>query len=198
MTILQRCAQRDLRGDYYSRVGTLPGAILSADSMRRYLLWRAWGSPSPDPKNWMLWVMLNPSTADGRTNDPTIRKCVEFTTSAGCAGFEVVNLISQRSPKPGVVRAEEEPDDADRIIALAFARCSRIVCGWGTLSGLSKPARKIAQQRIEFIRGLERVTARCAPFEGRKLECLSVTKNGQPGHPLYIPYSAKLSPWEPS
>ena len=195
MTILQRCAQRDLRGDYYARVGTLPGAILSDDSMRRYLLWRAWGNPHTADAKWVLWVMLNPSVADGTYNDPTLSKVIEFSLRAGFDGLEVVNLISQRSPKPGVVRAEDEPDDADKIIALAFARCSRIVAAWGTLSGLSKPARKIALERIAFIRGLERVTERTQHFAGRKLECLSVTKNGQPGHPLFLPYSATLSPW---
>ena len=192
MTILQKCAQPDLRGDYYARVGMLPGAILSDNSMRRYLLWRFTGDLRDDQAKWMLFVMLNPSTADGRSDDPTIRKCRKFARREGCAGLEVVNLISQRSPKPGVVRAEEEPDDADKIIALAFARCSRVVVAWGGLSGLSKPARKIALERIDFICGLERVTSRVPPFEDRKLECLSVTKNGQPGHPLYIPYSAKL------
>lgn len=190
MTILQLCARPQIRGDYYERVGTLPGAILSEDSMRRFLLWRGFSlAPATDTRPWMLCVMLNPSTADGRQDDPTIRKCREFARIENCAGLEVANLISQRSPKPGVVRAEPEPDEADKILALAFVRCARVVAAWGALSGLSKAARKIALERIEVVRGYARVS-------GRTLECLSVTQNGQPGHPLYIPYSATPSPWE--
>jgi len=188
-TILQRCASPDLRGDYLSRPFTLPGAILSDDSMRRYLLWRFWGDPRNEQAKWMLFVMLNPSTADGRSDDPTIRKCREFARRAGCDGFEVVNLISQRSPKPGVVRAESEPKEADEIISLALARCELVVVAWGALSGLSKPARKIALERIDAIREF-------ASYGCRTLKCLSVTQNGQPGHPLFIPYSATLQEWK--
>ena len=174
--------QTDLSPEF---VRVLSGALISNDGARRFLLWRRWNCDGPR----MLFIMLNPSTADGRTDDPTVRKCIGFARGAGCGGLMVVNLISQRSPKPAAVRAEPEPEEADRQIACAL-QCARIVAAWGTLGGLSREARQIAIERIALVRGFARVA-------GRRLECLSVTNGGQPGHPLFIPYSATLKPWPP-
>ena len=53
------------------------GAMISADGQYRYRLWRTW-----DPSlHKLVWVMLNPSTADGQTDDPTIRRCISVAKS---------------------------------------------------------------------------------------------------------------------
>ncbi len=57
------------------------GATLSVDNVYRYALWRTWDPPADmfEPSRpIMTWVMLNPSTADHRVDDPTIRKCIGF------------------------------------------------------------------------------------------------------------------------
>ena len=43
------------------------GALFDADRKYRYLLWRRWAPGAP-----LLWIMLNPSTADETELDPTL------------------------------------------------------------------------------------------------------------------------------
>ncbi len=47
----------------------ISGAIISDDKKYRYQLWRIWDDSKPK----ILWIMLNPSTADESIDDPTIR-----------------------------------------------------------------------------------------------------------------------------
>ena len=56
------------------------GAIISACGQYRYHLWRRWDELLPT----MVWVMLNPSTADATEDDPTIRRCIGFAKREGC------------------------------------------------------------------------------------------------------------------
>lgn len=57
--------------------GMLRDAQISSDGLYRYSLTRHWGTPneSSDP---LVFLMLNPSTADGLRDDPTIRRCIGF------------------------------------------------------------------------------------------------------------------------
>lgn len=47
------------------------GARLSIDRRYRYALWRVWGHD----ENLYNFLLLNPSSADEATNDPTIERC---------------------------------------------------------------------------------------------------------------------------
>src|SRR3546814_12883118 len=47
-----------------------------------------------------LVVMLNPSTADARVDDPPIRRLIDWHQRWGFGGFTVVNLLPLRSPAP--------------------------------------------------------------------------------------------------
>lgn len=65
------------------------GAIFSPDRKYRYALWRIW-----DSKPLAGWYMLNPSVADEKTDDPTIRKCCGFARRWGNGGILVLNLFN--------------------------------------------------------------------------------------------------------
>ena len=69
-----------------------PGAVVVGPY--RYLLWREWNAKLPR----LLWILLNPSTADERVDDPTLRRVLGFSRSYGFGGLEVVNLFALRSP----------------------------------------------------------------------------------------------------
>ncbi|MEO7003154.1 MAG: DUF1643 domain-containing protein [Ktedonobacterales bacterium] len=60
----------------------------------RYLLWRTWDEAQPR----LLWAMLNPSTPDGE--DPTVRRCKDFSQRWGYGSMEIVNLFAYRTSNP--------------------------------------------------------------------------------------------------
>lgn len=85
------------------------GAILSTDRLYRYLLWRCIAHDNltrgGNDKRRVVFVMLNPSTADERVNDPTIRKCIGFARRWNFGYVDVVNLFAWRETKPqGLLR----------------------------------------------------------------------------------------------
>ncbi len=66
------------------------GAIFSDDDTYRYLLWRTWDESLPR----LLWVLLNPSTADAEIADPTLSACIGFSQELRYGGLEIVNLFA--------------------------------------------------------------------------------------------------------
>ena len=138
----------------------------------RYLLERYWGE-----RNLVLFVMLNPSTADGTKDDPTIRRCIGFAKSNGFLGLRVVNLYAWRATEPQEIFKAADPigPENDKWIDQAAFTCDTIVAAWGTLG---QPERVHHVMRI---------------LEAHKLVyCLGRTKDGHPRHPLGVNSKRKL------
>lgn len=154
------------------------GALLSECGRYRYRLWRLWDDLAPV----MVWVMLNPSTADADVDDPTIRKCIGFAKRQRHGGIIVVNLFAWRATKPtDLTRVPEPvgPDNDQHIVwALRAPLLASSVAGWGR-----PPNRRIAR-RADHVRHLMRIHRQFMSF-GR-------TKEGHPRHPLYLPYTTPL------
>lgn len=131
------------------------------------------------PYNHLLFIMLNPSTADATQDDPTIRKCRGFSERLGFSFFEVVNLFDYRATDPKDLKKSPEPCSQHNMpMILAAARHSEmVICAWGTHGSYRG-------QDLQVIRMLE-----CASIP---MKALGVTKDGHPRHPLYVPYSAEL------
>lgn len=153
-------ATADVRGDY------------------RYVLTRTWNT-SADP---VVFVMLNPSTADATADDNTIRRCVWFAKREGYGGIIVVNLYAFRATNPRVMFAAPDPvgSDNDRIIA-EITRGKTVIAAW---SYHARPGR--AAQVAELLAGAAGVFV------------LGLTKRGHPRHPLYVRSEAPLIPWSPA
>lgn len=165
------------------------GAVLSPCCKYRYVLWRDIEMP-PElaGKGTVLWVMLNPSTADARKNDQTIGKVEGFTQRWGYNRAEVVNLYSYRATDPKKLLKCEDPigPDADFWIGLCARRADLIVLAWGA-TNLSLPKRVIPS--------MSRITEVLATLNhsGMVFHCLGKTAKGQPRHPgRSIPYSTEL------
>lgn len=147
------------------------GAVLSDCRRFRYRLFRRWGTGARR----VLWVMLNPSTADHETNDQTIRKCVTYSKDWGFAALEVVNLYALRSTDPSVLSIDgdaigSENDEQIRKV-LGHEDVKLVVCAWGTKS----PRADRAPAVLQLIEAAGHVPM-----------CLHITKDGHPGHPLYL------------
>lgn len=153
-------------------------ATISESGLYRYSLTRRWG---PN-KLFVLWIMLNPSTADDKIDDPTIRRCISFTRGWGYDALEVVNLFALRSPNPQDLRdcmeAGMDPigRENDRMIDFAAGRAARVIAAWG--------AHTMAEDRCWDVNNL--------PGMSPIVECLGRTKNGNPRHPLYVKSDTKL------
>ncbi len=163
--------------------GWTGGAEISDCGTYRYSLSREWS----DGEGTVLWIMLNPSTADSCLNDPTIRRCIGFSRAWGAKRLEVRNLFAYRATDPkAMIAAHASGVDVvgntsdvlfpnDRRILEAAERASRIICAWG--------AEPFAKHRAKFIMRM---------LGHLKLECLGLTKNKDPKHPLYVKADAEL------
>ena len=147
------------------------GAVISEDGLYRYSLWRHWDACA----DVMVFIMLNPSTADAEVDDPTIRRCVGFAKREGCGGIEVINLYALRATKPRHLLDHPDPEGPSNAsvwrVILDYYHRGPIVAAWGShihMGGL--PA-----SRAFWEQGM-----------GRMLKCLGITKGGDPKHPLYL------------
>lgn len=157
-------------------------AVLSDCGMYRYTLTRTVGGllwPITQEHPTVLWVMLNPSTADADTDDPTIRRCIGFTSDWGFHYMKVVNLYALRSTDPRNLWAADDPvgPDNNDHIEQAARTAALIVCAWG---GNAKP------DRVREVMDL------LAPYSTK---CLGTTGSGAPRHPLYLRRDAALRPF---
>lgn len=150
-------------------------AVISECGRYRYLLRRTWDHGKPRA----LFVMLNPSTADGEIDDATIRSCIRLSKGMGYGSFEVVNLYALRATDPTELQWDAEPigPNNNDSIAGAVSRCDIPICAWG--------AHPMAGNRAGEVRSIIR-SYRPAVF------CLGKTKSGAPKHPLYIKSGTQL------
>ena len=150
--------------------GVAGGAIFArgAAGAYRYRLWRRWGEGAA-----VLFVLLNPSTADADHDDATLRRCVAFARRWGYGGLEVGNLFALCATDPRRLRTVDDPVGRanDRHLRRAALRADLVVAGWGVAGG------HLGRDAV-----VGRLLARAAP--GR-LSCLGPTAAGHPRHPLY-------------
>ena len=112
------------------------GALISSCGTYRYVLWRTW-KVSREIVN---FVMLNPSTADAETDDPTIRRCVAFAKRWGYGGIVVTNLYAYRASSPKALFFDGHPIglDNERHLKLAARAASRLVVAWGVRGAFNR------------------------------------------------------------
>lgn len=142
----------------------------------RYTLWRSWGDDTP--KNFVMFIGLNPSTADAFQDDPTIRRCIGFAQSWGYGALCMANLFAFRATEPADMRAALDPigPDNDKTLTDLAACASKIVAAWGTHGAHL---------------GRDKQVLALLP----DLYCLRQTKQGHPAHPLYLPKTLSPIPY---
>ena len=81
----------------------------------------------------VLFCMLNPSTATAETDDPTIRRVIQFAAREDATELAVVNLFAARATDPRKLPAFDDPvgPDNDTIIEQPAAAADLIIAAWG-------------------------------------------------------------------
>ena len=164
-----------------TRDGMFGSATFCDHGCHRYELRRWWDASRPR----LLVVMLNPSTADERQNDPTIRRCLTHAGDAGFGSLFVANLYAFRATDPPDLEtaAAVRPcmdavgaENDDRLRALAD-EADLTWAAWGAHA-------MAAAREAEALRVLR------GPLYAR-----GTTKGGAPRHPLYVARCVPAEPW---
>ena len=142
-------------------------AEFSIDKKERYSLKREWDNS----KNKILYIMLNPSLADDKNDDPTIRRLINFTKKFNYGGFLVGNIFTTITPNPKELDKSKGMSDKnfEELIKL-INKVDQIVYAWG--SSIEEP---------QLLKKLV-----LSP------KCFGKNFNGTPKHPLYLPKNSKL------
>lgn len=149
-------------------------AIFSNCGTYRYVLRRRLNTHLRQVKT-IMFVMLNPSTADAIEDDPTIRRCISFAKREGFTHMTVCNLFALRATDSKELLKAEDPIGPTNDEHLEREACYHDfrVAAWG--------AHKMAKQRAE------EVILKYGPFH-----CLGTNKDGSPKHPLYLAKSTQF------
>lgn len=144
-------------------------AYISADGVYRYWLSRRLSMG----ERVVLFVGLNPSTADAAQDDPTIRRCVRFASTWGYDWLYMGNVNAFRSTDPDGLPVEPliavGPENQDALKWMT-QKADCIVAAWGK-HALNRYAAGIAADILALPHA----------------RCLGWNKDGTPKHPLYLP-----------
>ena len=127
------------------------GARFSIDRRYRYALWRVWDHD----ENLYNFLLLNASSADEATNDPTSERCERRTRRWGFGGLIVTNLFALCATDPAGLRRVADPigPENDAAILETAQGCNRALERTVLLKGGLQPPRAV-QGSKPFSNGL--------------------------------------------
>ena len=189
------------------------GAVFTKDGSHRLDLWRVIKEPlfKDSYESTLAFIMLNPSTADEKENDPTIRRCIGFAKQWKYDVLHIYNLFTLVSTDPkelerykGCYVSDETTLESDETIlehrsrvldsyndahmASSFEKCQMdVVCAWGDWGAhrdLNFRVRKVYRLLYEAY-GVTRIW-----------HLGDLTAKGQPRHPLYLPKDVERRDYE--
>lgn len=140
-------------------------AVFSPCRRYRYRLGREW----PTGEGEVLFVMLNPSTADAWVDDSTIRRCIGFAQRWGFQRLAVGNLFAWRATDPAELREASDPvgPENDYHLTEMSMAAEVTIAAWGGHGSYRDRWREV----LPFLCDVEH---------------LGLTKGGHPKHPLYL------------
>ena len=141
------------------------GAQFSECGKYRYALWRIWDRTKP----LVMFIGLNPSTANETEADKTIESVIRISRFNGYGGFYMMNLWPYIATKPELLKIDARSSANNYYgICETAKECQDVVFAWGNF--------KIVKDKK---RDLELFNM----FQNAK--CIGQNKNGSPKHPLY-------------
>jgi len=153
-------------------------AIISPCGHYRYLLTRHWDADLPV----IAFVGLNPSTADARQDDNTIRRCIAFARAWGYGSLQMINLFAYRATDPEQMMRQDNPIGPDNMkyVHRIVETADMVVAAWGVHGHLTA-------QEMSFMS--------LANKANRVIHCMGYTKHGAPKHPCRLPNGLMLEPF---
>lgn len=143
------------------------GAEFSLCRKYRYALWRIWDKSKP----MVMFIGLNPSTANEYVPDPTITRVKGFAESWGFGGVYMMNCFPFVTENPDKLIIDHGTQYLNNLkMEEIGAKCSEVIFAWGAFKEVKK-----------FTRDKELI----AMFPNAK--ALVINKDGSPRHPLYVP-----------
>ena len=159
---------------WLKRIVIFKTAEFSACRIYRYVLWRWWDKTKP----YCMFIGLNPSIADEKNDDPTIRRCIGFAFDWGYGGLCMTNLFAFRARNPKDMLSYPNPigNNNDEWIIKLSRQAGIVIAAWGT-KGNYKARDKAVYKLVESLYYLEK------------------TKKGFPKHPLYLKKNIQPKPF---
>lgn len=150
-------------------------ALLSADTIYRYWLSRRL---APGGRT-IAFIGLNPSTADGTVDDPTVRREVGFARAWGFDWYLKGNIYAYRATNPkDLPRALVDIHGPDNLVHLQWIveKAEIVVAAWGAVT-----LDCLGNTTAGWIRSLAHS------------RCLGRNQDGSPRHPLYLSKDTPLT-----
>ena len=154
-------------------------AVYSPCKNYRYSLSRA----HKTARKSLLFILLNPSTATEKKNDPTIARCEQRAKLLGYKSFIICNLFAYRTKSPLLMKNYHAPigSENNQIIEESLGIANQVICAWGN-HGTHLNQAETVMKIIETM--------------GKSAYHLGLTKRDQPIHPLYVHYNQKPILWK--
>ena len=170
-------------------------AIFSSCELYRWSLSRTIDSSS---RRTLLFIGLNPSKANSYSNDPTLKRLLNFCTLLDYKNLVVLNLFARIATSPKILRTCMNPigKENDKFLSLNALTWSvnslwDICLGWGSKGDfLNREFDVLRSLRIHFINRSIFCKGSFGPL------VFGLTSNGKPRHPLYLPRSSELKPYD--
>ena len=161
-------------------------AVISPCGLYRYSLLRENLNVAPTHQLVNAFFGVNPSTADARLDDHTVRKWTGFVKTWGGTSFMVGNVFAWRATNVKELATAADPvgpDNAEHLAAIIAAADILVPC-WGDRGKVPK----VLHAQID-------ATMRLLVASDKPVLHLGITARGDPAHPLMLPYSTPLTPW---
>ena len=160
------------------------GATFSQSRKYRFALWRIWDRKLP----LVMFIGLNPSTANETNSDPTIRSVGRISKANGFGGFYMMNCFPLVSTDPKALKPfylsansfeQSQYSRNHEMLQSVSLKCHEVVFAWGNFPLVKELG--IAEKYLLNM------------FPNAK--ALSLNKNGSPKHPLYCKSDTKFIPY---
>lgn len=163
-------------------------AVISACGTYRYRLSRDLGQIGPT----VMFVMVNPSTADAEKDDPTIRKCIGFAKKLGGGELLVGNKFAYRATDVRELRKAKDPigPENDHHLREMMYSADIHICAWGSLNKLPEALRR---RWTDIVRIADALRPEVGHLD---LSAIGVCDDGHPRHPLMVGYETPVAAWK--